>query len=370
MAYVPLVNLVPQFFDNLGDPLVGGTLSAYVAGTSTPTNMFSDNTGTVAGTSVTLDSRGEPTTIKLIWLNTAVNYKFILKDGSNTTIWTIDNIVPDSLADGSVSTAKLANGSVTTAKLADNAVTTVKIADSNVTTAKIADSNVTTAKIADNAVTNVKVADSAIDTAELADGAVETAKLNDGAVTTIKIADSNVTTAKIADANVTPAKLSQPITIGTAVTLTNQTSIDFTNIPSWVKKITFCFSLVSTNGTSPLIVQLGDSGGFETTGYSCVNTVTSGSSSSITFSTGFGVSISTAYTAATYLYSGQIRISLVDSSTNTWVASGMAAETSAPYTFYTTGSKSLSATLDRIRLTTSGGTNQFDDGKVNIIYEG
>lgn len=147
MAYVPLVNLVPQFFDNLGDPLVGGTLSAYVAGTSTPTNMFSDNTGTVAGTSVTLDSRGEPTTIKLIWLDTAVNYKFILKDSNNTTIWTIDNIVPDALVDGSVSTAKLANGAVTTAKLADNAVTTVKISDSNVTTAKIQDGAITTAKL-------------------------------------------------------------------------------------------------------------------------------------------------------------------------------------------------------------------------------
>ena len=360
MAYVPLVNLVPQFFDNLGDPLVGGTLSAYVAGTSTPTNMFSDNTGTVAGTSVTLDSRGEPTTIKLIWLNTAVNYKFILKDSSNTTIWTIDNIVPDSLADGSVSTAKLANGSVTTAKLADNAVTTVKITDSNITTAKIAD----------NAVTTIKIPDSNITTAKIADNAITNVKMADNSVNTAEIVDAAITTAKIADANVTPAKLTQVMTIGTAVTLTTQTSVDFTDIPSWVKKITFCFSVVSTNGTSPLIVQLGDSGGFETTGYSCANTVTAGSSSTVLFTTGFGVSISATYTAATHLYSGQITISLVDSSTNTWVASGMFAETTSTYTFYTAGSKSLSATLDRIRLTTSGGTNQFDAGKVNIIYEG
>lgn len=92
MAYVPFTNLPQQFFDNLGNPLVSGTLYAYLAGTSTPTNMFSDNAGTVAGTSVVLDSRGEPTTFKLIWLDSTKNYKFILKDSTGTTIWTIDNI--------------------------------------------------------------------------------------------------------------------------------------------------------------------------------------------------------------------------------------------------------------------------------------
>lgn len=93
MAYVPLTKIPQQFFDNLGNPLVGGTLYAYLAGTSTPTNMFSDDTGTVAGTSVVLDSRGEPTTFKLIWLDSSKNYKFILKDSTGATIWTIDDIV-------------------------------------------------------------------------------------------------------------------------------------------------------------------------------------------------------------------------------------------------------------------------------------
>jgi len=92
MAYAPLTKIPQQFFDNLGNPLVSGTLYAYLAGTSTPTNMFSDNSGTVAGTSVVLDSRGEPTTFKLIWLDSTKNYKFILKDSTGTTIWTIDNI--------------------------------------------------------------------------------------------------------------------------------------------------------------------------------------------------------------------------------------------------------------------------------------
>ena len=92
MAYVPLTKIPQQFFDNLGNPLVSGTLYAYLAGTSTATNMFSDNAGTVAGTSVVLDSRGEPTTFKLIWIDSTKNYKFVLKDSTGTTIWTIDNI--------------------------------------------------------------------------------------------------------------------------------------------------------------------------------------------------------------------------------------------------------------------------------------
>ena len=140
MAYVPLINLVPQFFDNVGNPLVGGTLNAYVAGTSTPTNMFADDTGTVAGTSITLDSRGEPTTIKLIWLDDAVNYKFILKDSAGSTIWTEDNIVPSAVTDGSITSNKLANSSVTNSKIASNAVTAAKINDGAVTASKMANS--------------------------------------------------------------------------------------------------------------------------------------------------------------------------------------------------------------------------------------
>lgn len=104
MAYVPFTKLPQQFFDNLGNPLVNGTINAYLAGTSTPTNMFSDNIGTVAGASVTLDSRGEPTTFKLIWLDSSKNYKFILKDSTGATIWTIDNISADDVSDASMVT--------------------------------------------------------------------------------------------------------------------------------------------------------------------------------------------------------------------------------------------------------------------------
>jgi len=55
------------------------------------------------------------------------------------------------------------------------------------------------------------------------------------------------------------------ITSGTAVASTSGTSIDFTGIPSWVKRITVMFDVVSTNGSAIILIQLGDSGGIETT---------------------------------------------------------------------------------------------------------
>ena len=73
-----------------------GTISAFLAGTTTATPMYSDIDGTAAGSIITLNARGEPevsgNTI-MIWLSDAINYKFVLKDSSGAVIWTIDDIV-------------------------------------------------------------------------------------------------------------------------------------------------------------------------------------------------------------------------------------------------------------------------------------
>ena len=122
-------------------------------------------------------------------------------------------------------------------------------------------------QVKDLGVTSAKINNGAVITAKIADANVTTAKILDANVTTAKILDANVTTAKIADANVTPAKLSQPLTLATAQNSTSGTSIDFTSIPSWVKRITVMFSSVSTSGSSNPLIQIGDSGGIENTGY-------------------------------------------------------------------------------------------------------
>ena len=154
-----------------------------------------------------------------------------------------------------------------------------------------------------------------------------------------------------------------PIVSGTAVTASG-TSVDFTSIPSWVKRITVMFSGVSTNGTSSLLVQLGDSGGIENTGYL---------STSITDDTGGG-SLGTSSTAgfvyyqdqASYVGYGIVTIALV--SGNIWVSSHTGRMTT---TNVVTGGggKTLSDTLTQVRITTVNGTDTFDAGTINILYE-
>ena len=77
-----------QFFDANGDPLVGGLLYTYEAGSTTPLTSYTDSTGVSANTNpITLDSRGEAN----VWLG-ADSYKLALYTGAGVLIWTVDNI--------------------------------------------------------------------------------------------------------------------------------------------------------------------------------------------------------------------------------------------------------------------------------------
>ena len=155
------------------------------------------------------------------------------------------------------------------------------------------------------------------------------------------------------------------ITSGTAVASTSGTSIDFTSIPSWVKRITVMFNGVSISSSSAEIyVQIG-SGSVETTGY----LGTSGSSDGINlgganFTTAFGVRVRN----AAQLSSGTLVLTLISS--NTWIANGMVGGNSNVNTTWSNGSKTTSGILDRLRITTSTGTDTFDAGSINILYEG
>jgi hypothetical protein len=144
---------------------------------------------------------------------------------------------------------------------------------------------------------------------------------------------------------------------------TSGTSKDFTDIPSWVKRITVMFNGVSTNGTNSPIIQLGDSGGIEATGYSAT---ASDSGGRLSETTGFPVARGV---GAGDQMTGILQLSLLDAATNTWVAMGNSTRTGSANTYFLSGSKALSATLDRIRVTTIGGTDAFDAGSVNILYE-
>ncbi len=95
---------------------------------------------------------------------------------------------------------------------------------------------------------------------------------------------------------------------GTAVATTSGTSIDFTSIPSWVKRITVMLAGVSTNGSSSHILQIGDSGGIENTSY-VGSALTSGGSGGA-FTTGYGL---TKDTGSTSLTTGVAVIALLNS---------------------------------------------------------
>lgn len=155
------------------------------------------------------------------------------------------------------------------------------------------------------------------------------------------------------------------ITSGTAVASTSGTSIDFTGIPNWVKRITVMLNGVSTNGTANIWLQIG-AGSIETTGYTTNAGRVSGASCT-TFA-----SISTAFivsstSAATDTQNGTLILSTLGS--NAWTFTGTCLNPNGPMVHYLAGVKTASGTLDRVRVTTSNGTDTFDAGSINILYE-
>ncbi len=167
----------------------------------------------------------------------------------------------------------------------------------------------------------------------------------------------------IADTAITPAKLSQPLTSGIAVATTSGTSIDFTGIPSWAKRITIMFSGVSTNGGSNTQVQIG-AGSITSSGYTSYSKESS--IAGLIYNSGYVLQS----TSAVNTLIGHMTITAVGG--NLWVASSVLAfsQASNSYSVTSTGIVTLSGTLDRVRLTTVNGTDTFDAGSINILYEG
>jgi hypothetical protein len=153
------------------------------------------------------------------------------------------------------------------------------------------------------------------------------------------------------------------IQASTAVTSTSGTSIPFTNIPSWVKRISIILSGVSTSGTSAKQIQLGTSGGFEVTSYLGGGSSFTSSLGTENNTTGFLIRSN----AAADIIHGVITI--VNITENTWVSSGTYALSSSPETGISAGTKALSGALTQVRLTTINGTDTFDAGTINITYE-
>ena len=214
-------------------------------------------------------------------------------------------------------------------------------------------------------------------------GVLDPAGFNAGGITAIANGGTGATTAALALAALLPSQTGNAgkalvtsgsaaswttvnaITRDTAVASTSGTSIDFISIPSTAKRITVMFDGVSTDGTSNPIVQIGDSGGIEATGYDGATGFIGVSSTANSYSTGFllnvGVGASTATSGVATLF---------NISGNQWVFGLSAGYTNGAFALSGGGGKILSGTLDRVRITTVNGTDTFDAGSINILYEG
>lgn len=154
---------------------------------------------------------------------------------------------------------------------------------------------------------------------------------------------------------------------GTAVASTSGTAIDFTGIPSWVKRITVMFNGVSSNGTGRIQLQLGTSGGIESTGYISQN-----------FNTYDGGTLNVGIQTASFQLSGTNvganlwygQVILSNLSGNTWTEYHcLVPDTSSANARLGIGggAVTLSDVLNRVRII--AGTDTFDAGTINIMYE-
>ena len=153
-----------------------------------------------------------------------------------------------------------------------------------------------------------------------------------------------------------------PLVSGTAVTASG-TSVDFTGIPSTAKRITVMFAGVSTNGTSVVQIQLGTGATptYTTTGYAGAVQTNSTLANS---TTGFATSVTR---SAVQTQSGLATISNLNS--NIWSCSGNFGDSQAANNSYLGSSISLAAALTAVRITTVNGTDTFDAGTINIMWE-
>jgi hypothetical protein len=153
------------------------------------------------------------------------------------------------------------------------------------------------------------------------------------------------------------------MTVGSAVASTSGTAIDFTGIPSGVMRVTVLLKTVSTSATSALLVQIG-SGSFTTTGYACAYANLGGTTTYGNSTSGFQLGING---ASANTHSGALTLTLMGS--NTWVASGVIGYENQAFVINSAGMLALGGALDRVRVTTTAGSDNFDFGSINILYE-
>ena len=430
---LPVVNSGP-FIDSNGNPLSGGKIYAYVAGSSTPADTYTTSAGSVANANpIILDSGGYPATggsVVEVWGTSGVSYKLTLKTSADVTVWTRDNI--SGINDVSSTASEWTSGpaptyiSATSFSLVGDQTAEFQVGRRLKTTNTAGTIYSTISAIAYGAVTTVTVVNdsgtldsglSAVsygllsptnpstpllaDTYPIVSGSADkTKKLRievDGFTTaTTRVLtppDADLTLAAVTaagdilqasasgvlarlgigtarqvptvNAGATALAYANPITLGTLVPSSGQTAIDYTGIPSAVRRITIMFNELSLSGTDSFIVQIGGASGIVTSGYvstniTCADANTVAASSS---TAGFLIGVGT----AAQTFTGIMVLNLVDAATFLWVATFTGKRTTTVGVFGG-GDLALSEELTQVRITRTG-TNTIDSGSINISYE-
>ena len=271
-----------EFMDANGDPLAGGKVYAYEAGTLTPKNTFTDSTEATPNTNpVILDSAGRAS----IWINGS--YDFVIKTSADATIRTAEDVT-------SFSTSATNLNSLLPPQTG-----------------------------------------------------------NAGKFLTTDGVNSSWGT-------------SSGVTLGTPVATTSGTAIDFTGLPAGVKQIIISLEGVDQSATGFYYLQIGDSGGIETTNYS---------TNYANFTNAAAVAVSGGATEPAFYIpqysggepvSGTAILTLIDASTYTWACVSIS-KFATNQLSVTSSTKSLSATLDMVRFAVQSGA--FTAGKINIQYQ-
>ena len=410
--FSPVLN--EQQFDANGDPLAGGQIETYLAGTTTPVTTYKTESGTAHSNPIILDSSGYYPTGTQLWLAGGAQYKFIVKSSvvtGSVVIRTIDYVtgindtnfspsewVPYTISTFSylsansfsvvgdqtnifevgrrvqtMNTGGVAYGTVLTA-VYSSPNTTVTLTntsgtlDVGLSAVYYAILSATNPSVPVIRVTNFTMAtDRVLGRATSGVGQIEELTYSQVG-TRLSASDAQAQAGVATDVLLNPANLkSAQIQLGTAVTLTNQTAVDFTSIPAWAKRVTLLFSGLSTNSSSVPILRMGHAGGIETAGYvqgasTLTNAVISSNSAS---NEGFYL-LGSAPTAATILNG---KVTLERFTATAWIATVITGLSNAAGTTILGGAKNLANTLTQVRLTTVNGTDQFDAGNVNISWE-
>ena len=358
-----------QVFGTDGEPLVGGKIYTYAAGTSTPIATYTDYTAGTANTNpIILDSRGQAN----IWLLSATSYKFIVRDATDVLLYTVDNI--SAALDTSAFAAPPPIGNTTPNTGAFTTLTASGAVTLTGTGAMKLNSGTTAERpTPSNGMIRYNTSTAAMEGyinsawASLVSGTAVTSVatgtgLTGGPITSTGTIAIDSTVATLTGTQTLTNKTIQggAITSGTAVASTSGTSIDFTSIPSWVKRITVMFKGVSTSGTSLVIVQLGTGGTPTTSGYGG-----GGWQTSVFTNVTNGMALS-GNNVASDVRNGAITITNITG--NTWVSTSQNVNDNATGGGGG-GSVALAGVLNLVRITTVNGTDTYDLGTVNILFE-